>query len=100
MRRTAQCLDPITSLQFGAGAQPVNDSDHRLTVEHAGNVMGDGGHDFAPSRCGKLGKQRCHNLPANVRESITIEKEKRRPPVALPEEFYGFGEGEDLPLLG
>jgi hypothetical protein len=35
-------------------------------------------------------------LPAHIGEGVAIEEEKRRAAMAPPQEFYEFGEGEDL----
>jgi hypothetical protein len=62
--------------------------------------MGDGGHDFASATGGQIRKNEINNRPANVGESIAVEEKERGTAMALPQEFYGFGEGEDcgLPL--
>jgi hypothetical protein len=61
--------------------------------------MGYGGHDFAAATGGQISKKCGYDLPCNIREGVAIEEKERGAAMALPQEFYEFGEGEDLPLF-
>jgi len=38
-------------------------------------------------------------LPGHVRKGVAIEEKKRGATMTVPQELYGFGEGEDLLLF-
>ena len=61
--------------------------------------MGDCRYDFTAAGGGEVGEKRRDNLTAYIGESVAVEEEKRGEAVAVPQEFYGFGEGEDLLLF-
>jgi len=61
--------------------------------------MGDRRHDFAAAGCGQVGEKRRDNLTADIGEGVAVEEKERRAAVAVPQELYGFGEGEDLLLF-
>ena len=60
--------------------------------------MGHGRNDLAAAARGQVGKQSSGDLAGNVRERVAIEEEKRGAAMALPQEFYSFGEGGDFGL--
>ena len=62
-------------------------------------MVSHGGHRLASSGGGQFSKDRSHNLPGHISEGIAVEEEKGRAAMALPQEFYEFGEGEDLLLF-
>ena len=61
--------------------------------------MGDCRHDFTAAGCGQVGEKRRNHLTAYIGEGVAIEEEKRGAAMALPQEFYSFGDGEDLLLF-
>ena len=61
--------------------------------------MGDCRYDFASAGCGQVGEKRRDNLTAYIGESVAVEEEKRGATMAVPQEFYGFGEGKDSLLV-
>ena len=61
--------------------------------------MGDRGHDFTAAGCGQVGEKRRDDLTAYIGESVAVEEEKRGATVAVPQKFYGFGDGEDSLLF-
>lgn len=98
--RATQSLDTIAGLQFGAGAKAFDDFDHGFAVEHASDVVGDGGCDFPEPGRRQFRKNGCGNPPANVGKCITVKEEKRGAPVALLEKIEGLAEGQfPLPLV-
>ena len=99
VRRTAKGLDPITRLKGSRLAKALDDFHHVFPWKNAGDVVGNGRYDFAAATCGQIGKNRRCDLPANISKGVAVEKEKGGAAMALPQEFYGFGEGEDLLLL-
>ena len=67
-------------------------------IKHARNAMCHCGHHFAPAGGGEFDENEINNGAADVRESVAVEKEKRRAAMTLPQEFYGFVEGGDFCL--
>ena len=61
--------------------------------------MGDGGDAFTSASGRQVCEDSRDNLPGDIREGVAVEEKKRSAAVALPQEFYGFGEGKDLLLL-
>ncbi len=57
--------------------------------------MRDRGHYFAATPGGQVSKNQIDDGSANVGERVAVEKQKRGPAMALPQEFYAFGEGLD-----
>jgi antitoxin component of MazEF toxin-antitoxin module len=78
--------------------QALNDFHHCFPRQHAGNVMGDGGHDFAAAAGGQVGKDEVNNRSPNVSERVAVEEEERGAAMALPQQLYGFGKGSDFEL--
>ena len=58
--------------------------------------MGHRRNHFAATGGGQISEERGYNLAPHVGERVAIEEEKGGAAVALPQEFYGFSEGEDL----
>jgi hypothetical protein len=61
--------------------------------------MGHRGHHLAPAGSGEFSKQSGDELASYVGEGIAVEEEEGGAAVAVPQEFYGLVEGEDLRLL-
>jgi hypothetical protein len=59
--------------------------------------MGHSGYDLTAATGGDFRKQGGCNLPGHVGKGIAVEEEKRSAAMAMPEEFYGFVEREELP---
>lgn len=96
MQRTAQSFYAVARFPIGGFRKRVNNFHHRFPWQNARYVMGHGGHDFTPASGGKVGEKSGDDLTGDVGESISVKKEKRGAPMALPQKFYEFGEGEDL----
>jgi len=54
----------------------------------------DGGSRFATSTGREICQEQDGQLPANVREGVSVEKEKRRPSMERPEQVEHFGQGQ------
>lgn len=65
-------------------------------VEHTGDIVSHGGHDFPAAASGKIGKYEINDSAAHVGKSIAVEEKKRGAAMTLPQEFYGFVEGGDF----
>ena len=61
--------------------------------------MGNRRHDLTAAGCGQVGEKRRDNLTAYIGEGVAVEEEERGATMAVPQEFYEFGEGEDLLLF-
>ena len=61
--------------------------------------MGDCRYDFAAAGCGQVGEKRRDNLTAYIGEGVAVEEKERGAAMALAQEFYGFGDGEDSLLF-
>jgi len=99
MQGAAQGLYAVAGLPSGAFGQGFDNADHGIPWQHACDIVGDHGHDFAPTSGGQVGEDRRCDLPGHVGKGVAVEEEKRGATVTLPQELYGFCEGEDLPLL-
>ena len=86
-RRAAQGLDAVAGVERGGFAEAFDDANHAIPVEHAGNVVGDGGDHLTAPTGGQVGKQSGSELSSNIREGITVEEEKWGTPMAVPEEI-------------
>jgi hypothetical protein len=60
--------------------------------------MSNSGHDFAATTRDEIGENKINHSSSDVSEGVPVEEEKGSAPVALPQKFYGFGEGVDLGL--
>jgi hypothetical protein len=56
-------------------------------------------YDFTAAGGGEVGEKRCDNLTAHVGEGVAVEEKERGAAVAVPQEFYGFGEAKDSLLF-
>ena len=91
-RGAAQRFHPIARLQLGGFTQALDDLNHGFPRQDAGDVMGDRRHDLAAADCGQVGEDEVNNGSSNVGEGVAVEEKERGAAVALPQEFYGFGE--------
>jgi hypothetical protein len=99
VRRTAQGLDAVAGLEGGRFAKAFDDSNHALPIEHAGDVVGDGGHHLAAAAGGQIGENEVNDCAAHISERVAVEEQEGSPTVTVPEELYGFVEGEDFALF-
>ncbi len=99
MHRAAQGLDPVAGLEVGCFRKLVHDLGHGFVIEHASNAVGHRGHHFAAAGGGEFGEDRSHELASHVGEGVAVEEKERGAAMTMPQEFYGFVEGEDLWLL-
>ena len=95
----AEGLHPVAGLKIGAFAQTLDDFQHGLVIEHAGDVVGDGRGGFAAAGGGEIGKNEISNRAPDICEGIAVKKEKRRAAVTGAEEFEGFRETQGLLLF-
>jgi hypothetical protein len=58
--------------------------------------MGYGGHHFAAASRGQVSEKGGNCLAGDVGKGVAVEEQKRGAAMALPQELYGFGEGDDL----
>jgi len=98
MHRAAQGFDPVARLEVGRDAKLIHDPRHGFVVEHAGDAVGYGGHDFAAPAGGKVGQHEINDGSSHVCKRVAVEEEKRGAAMALPQEFYGFLESGDFAL--
>lgn len=86
----AKGLDAIASFPVRSFAEAVHDLDHAVAIEHAGNVVRNRGADLAAAGSWKFSEDQGGHLAADISEGVAVEEEKRRPAMALPEEFDGL----------
>ncbi len=84
--RAAQGLDAVANRQRGGLPEGIDGGNHRIAVKHPGDVMGDGGGEFAAAHRRKFRKNRVAGSSPDVGESVPVEKKKRRGPVEVAEE--------------
>jgi hypothetical protein len=64
-------------------------------VKHTGDKMCDGRNHFAAAGRREFGENGGGNLTTDISESVSVEKEKWRAPMAVPEKFQSLVEGKD-----
>jgi len=69
-------------------AKALNNLDHGLSIEHAGNVMGDGRHDLSTATRRQFSKKKIDQGAADICKSVTVEEQKQSAAMALPQELY------------
>ena len=97
--RATQRLDAVAGLEGSRFAEAFYNANHAVTVEHAGNIVGDSRHYLAPASGGQIGEYEVNDGTPDVSERVAVEEQEGSPTVALPEEVYGFVEGEDFALF-
>jgi hypothetical protein len=61
--------------------------------------MGDSGRYFTAAPGGKFGEKRRDDLTGDIGEGVAVKEKERSATMTLPEEFYEFGERDDLLLF-
>jgi hypothetical protein len=100
---TAQGLDAVTDGERGGLPEGIDGGNHRVAVQHAGDVVGDGGGEFAAAHRREFGKNRVADSSADVGKSVAVEKKKWSRPVEMAEgveclEEGGIGQAEAFPM--
>ena len=72
--RTAQCLHPIARLKLGRFTDALDDLDHRLSVEHSGNVVGDCGTNLAFAARRQIAEQGERQFTSDGGKSVAVEE--------------------------
>jgi hypothetical protein len=86
-------LDAVAGLEGGGFAEGLDGGNHRVAVEDAGDVVGDGGGEFAAADGGEVGEERVASASSNVSEGVSVEKEKRRGLMKMPQETQNLQKG-------
>ena len=87
MRRAAQGLNAVARLEGGALAEAFDDTNHAFTVEHAGDIVGNGRHHLTAAAGGEIGEKSGCKLPSDICKGIAIEEEEGGTPMAVSEEI-------------
>ena len=87
LRRAAQGLDAVARLKRSAFAKALDDFHHALPVQHAGNVVGNGGGNYPAATGRQVSKESGSDLPGDVCKRIAVEEKERGAPMAVPEEI-------------
>jgi len=74
----------------------LDDLDHAFAVEHAGDVVGDGGADLAFPARRQIAEQRKGEFPADGGECVAVEEKERRPAMKGAKLIEGLGERQRL----
>lgn len=82
----AEGLDAVAGLEIGGLGKRIDDFDHRVAVEDAGDEVGDGGHDLAPPGGGQFGEESGGDLAADVGEGVAVKEKEGAAAMALPQE--------------
>ena len=75
-QRTSEGLDAITCFPIGGFAETIDDVDHAFAIEHARDVVGNGGGNLPPTTRGKFSKNQSRHLPTYVCEGVTVEEQE------------------------
>ena len=99
LRRTAEGLDAVARQVRSAFAKALDDFHHALPVQHAGDVVGDGGHNLTAAASGQIGEDKVNDRSSDFSKRVAVKEKEWSLPVTAPERLYGFVEGEDFGLL-
>jgi hypothetical protein len=61
--------------------------------------VGDGGHHLTAATGVEIGEDEVNDRAAHISEGVAVEEQEGSPTVTLPEELYGFFEGEGFALF-
>lgn len=103
VRGSAQGLDAVADGERGGLPERIHGGNHRVAIQHAGDVVGDGGGEFAAADRREFGKNRVADSSADVGEGVAVEKKKWSRPVEMAEgveclEEGGIGQTEAFPM--
>jgi hypothetical protein len=76
-RGAAQRFHPVTRLELGGFTQALDDFDHALTVQHSGDVMGDGGRNLAFADGRKIAEQGQGQFSSDRGKRVAVEEKER-----------------------
>ena len=74
MGRAAQGFHAVTRFEFSGFTKGLNDSRHAFKIQHASDVVGNGGHDFATAANREFGKKIIGENASGIRKRIAVEK--------------------------
>jgi hypothetical protein len=74
VRRASQGLYAVAGLEGSGFAEALDNANHALPVEHAGDEVGDGGRSLTLTDRRQIAKDREHQFPAYGRESVAVEE--------------------------
>ena len=86
--RAAQRFDAITGLKLGGFTKTLDDFDHRLAIEHAGNVV--------RHRKREVAEQSEREFPPDCGKRVAVEEKKRGLAMKLTETIQRLSESQDL----
>jgi len=96
MHRTAQGFHPVAGLPGYDVGQGLNDFDHRLAVEHSGDIVRDGGADLARAAWRQIAEQDEGEFASDGGKGVAVEEEKRRPAMINAKTVERFCKGQRL----
>ena len=90
----AQRLHPISRSKRSGFAKRLDDGNHGVAIQNAGDIVSDSGGEFALSDRCKVAEQSQSQFPSDEGKCIPIQKEKRGAPVKITKEVEDFGKGQ------
>jgi hypothetical protein len=76
--RPAQGFYPIARLEGSGFTEAVDNLNHRLTVKHTSDVVGDCRHHLAPSPSRQLSEKSERRFTSDGRKCVSVEEEEGR----------------------
>ena len=92
MDGAGESFDSVAGLEVCDVTQLLNNLHHGFPIEHACDIVGDGGGDLSQSRCRNLGQKRRSYSPPEIGKGVSVEEEKWGGAMAAPQEFNGLAE--------
>lgn len=83
-------LHPVARSKRGGFAEGLDGGDHRVAIEHASDVVGNGRGELAAADTWQIGKERIGKPAADISKSVSVEKKKRGRFVKISEKFPSF----------
>lgn len=86
-RSATQCLDPITGLEVRGFTKAFHNFHHRLAVEHADDVVGNGRSSLPSPARWQVSEERRDDLTGDISEGAAVKEEERGSAVTMPEKI-------------
>ena len=89
----AHCLNAVADAQRGRLPERIHGGNHRVTVQHAGDVVGDSGGQFAAAHGGEVAEQSKAEFTSDEGKSVSVQEKERSGPVEIAKKVESFEEG-------
>jgi len=94
--RAFQGSDTVAGPKIGGFTQRLNASRHRITVEHASDVVGRERGSIVAARQGQVREEHVNQSAGDFGEGVAVEEKKRRGAMTAKKEVECFEKGQRL----